>query len=144
MIRIPVQRTSSVLSVLALLILAGCGSSPDRVATPAPSYARTPVQAQPLQLSAGVAPAIARAGSGNSGPIDQATPAPAVATIEQETPVDVVSEISTEEPVVEQEPVAAEEPTIAEEPVVAEESVIIEEPVVIENTTIAEQPVVAE
>ena len=71
MIRIPVQLTSSVLSVLALLILAGCGSSPDRVATPAPSYARTPVQAQPLQLSAGVAPAIARAGSGDSGPIDQ-------------------------------------------------------------------------
>lgn len=131
MIRIPVHLTFGVLSVLTLLILGGCSSSPDRTAAPAPSYARTPIQAQPLQLSAGVAPAIARGDAGISAPVEEATPAPAVAKdIEQEAPVEVAG-IATEE-----ESVAAEEPTIAEEPVVAEQLEIAEQPVASEEPII--------
>jgi hypothetical protein len=131
MIRIRIHLTFGVLSVLALLILGGCGSSPDRTTAPAPNYSSTPIQAQPLQLSAGIAPAIARRDAGISVPVEQATPSPATAKdIEQEAPVDlagIATEVESdivEEPVVTEEPVGAEETTIAEQPVESEEPII--------------------
>ena len=127
MIRTPYYLTLYTFSLIAALTLSGCGSSPSHQTTPRTTYGKTPLQAQPLQLSAGIAPAIARGDSGKTEP--------AAATIEP---------VVAQEPVVIEEPIIAEQPEVIEDPIVADEPEVIEEPAITEQPEIVEEPVVAE
>jgi len=139
MIRTPYYLTLYTFSLIAALTLSGCGSSPSHQTTPRTTYGKTPLQAQPLQLSAGIAPAIARGDSGKTEPA-AATIEPVVA----QEPVVIEEPIIAEQPGVIEDPIVADEPEVIEEPVVAEQPEVVEEPVVAEQPEVVEEPVVAE
>ena len=138
MIRTPYYLTLYTFSLIAALTLSGCGSSPSHQTTPRTTYGKTPLQAQPLQLSAGIAPAIARGDSGKTEPA-AATIEPVVA----QEPVVIEEPIIAEQPGVIEDPIVADEPEVIEEPAIAEQPEIVEEPVVAEQPEVVEEPVVA-
>jgi hypothetical protein len=107
MIRITAILTFTVFSMMTSLIFSGCGSAPDRETTVQSTYGRTPLEAQPLQLSAGVAPAISQGTRGNTKPDNQAIPEPVVAR--------VIEEIAAKKAA---EPIAEVPPEVIAEPII--------------------------
>ncbi|MGE4619985.1 MAG: hypothetical protein AAEJ04_09290 [Planctomycetota bacterium] len=120
MIRITTILTFTVFSMMTSLIFSGCGSAPERETTVQNTYGRTPLKAQPLQLSAGVAPAISQGSQNQSETDNLAIPEPVVAR--------VIEEIAAKKAA---DPIAEKQPEVLTEP-------IITEPII--NVAIDEKP----
>ena len=124
MIRTQFILTFCLVPAIAAVTICGCGSSPTPQKAPRATYGKKPLEAQPFQLSAGVAPAIAQGGTATLDRAPESSTAPAVAKL--------IEEVAAER---EPEPVVATTPEVIEEEIAIPEPIIVE-PVVVETAEI--------
>ena len=124
MIRAQFFLTFCLVPAIAAVTICGCGSSPTPQKAPRTTYGKKPLEAQPFQLSAGVAPAIAQGGTARLDRAPESSTAPAVAKLIEEV-------VAESEP----EPVDATTPEVIEEEIAIPEPIIVE-PVVVETAEI--------